>query len=91
MAHFAKVNENGAVEQVIVVSNESCGEPALSFPDTEVVGVGFITGTLGLDGTWRQTSYNGNFRGCYAGAGYTYDEENDVFVAPVAQEDSDEA
>jgi len=31
----------------------------------------------------KQTSYNGNFRGCYAGIGFTYDAENDVFIAPL--------
>jgi len=37
---------------------------------------------LGLSGTWLQTSYNGNFRGVYAGSGYTYDPVLDEFVAP---------
>jgi len=31
-----------------------------------------------------QTSYNGNFRGCFAGVGFIYDETNDVFYNPLA-------
>ena len=85
MAHFAKI-ENDLVTQVIVLSNDVCGEPTLDFPETEAVGCAFIVDTLKLDGTWKQTSYNGNFRGTYAGIGYTYDAVNDVFVAPPAPE-----
>ena len=85
MAHFAKI-ENNTVTQVIVISNDVCGEPTLDFPDTCAVGRAFIANTLKLEGTWKQTSYNNNFRGVYAGIGYTYDAVNDVFVAPPAPE-----
>ena len=81
MAHFAQV-QNGIVSQVIVVSNADCGGG--DFPDSEAVGQAFIA-SIGLSGEWRQTSYNGNFRGTYAGIGYTYDAVNDVFVAPVVE------
>ena len=79
MAHFAQIDENGTVQQVIVVSNDNCcgGE----FPSSESCGQAFIN-QLGLAGTWRQTSYNGNFRKRYAGIGYNYNEENDVFIPP---------
>jgi hypothetical protein len=79
MAHFAKV-ENGIVTQVIVVNNETLGYN--EFPESEPVGQEFLA-SIGFTGTWKQTSYNGNFRGVYAGSGFTYDEVNDVFVAPV--------
>jgi hypothetical protein len=72
MAHFAKMNGN-TVEQVIVVSNDDA--------PTEAEGQAFIA-SLGLDGDWLQTSYNSNFRGRYAGIGYTYDDELDEFIAP---------
>ena len=70
MAHFAKI-ENGIVTQVIVIddSHESNGQV-------------WINVVLGLEGQWIQTSYNGNIRGNYAGVGYTYDRENDVFYSP---------
>jgi hypothetical protein len=73
MAHFAKI-ENNIVTQVVVVDNEH-----------EANGEAYLNG-LGLEGKWVQTSYNNNFRGKYAGIGDTYDEENDVFVAPVVEE-----
>jgi hypothetical protein len=78
MAHFAKINGN-TVEQVIVVANSDCGGG--EFPDSEVVGQEFLA-SLGLTGEWKQTSYNANFRGVYASAGWSYDSVNDVFVAP---------
>jgi hypothetical protein len=81
MAHFAQIN-NGIVGQVIVVNNETLGD--LEFPASEPVGQEFIA-SLGLDGTWKQTSYNATFRGKYAGAGDTYDETNDVFVTLVTE------
>jgi hypothetical protein len=81
MAYFAKL-ENNTVVQVISVSNDVCGEPTLGFPDTEGAGRAFIANTLKFAGVWKQTSYNNNFRGRYAGIGYTYDSAADVFVAP---------
>jgi hypothetical protein len=78
MAHFAKI-ENGVVREVIVVGNDDCGGG--DFPESEAAGQAFIA-SLGLSGEWRQTSYNANFRGKYAGIGDTYDAANDVFVSP---------
>ena len=82
MAHFAKI-DNGIVAQVIVVNNETLGD--LEFPESEAAGQEFIA-SLGLDGTWKQTSYNATFRGKYAGAGDTYDEDNDLFVSEVTND-----
>jgi hypothetical protein len=84
MAHFAKIDNNKKITQVIVVANEDCGN--LEFPQSEPVGQAFIK-SMGLDGTWKQTSYNGNFRGSYAGIGHTYNEANDEFVAPEFEAD----
>lgn len=78
MAHFAQVDESNIVRQVIVVSNDDCGGG--DFPESEPVGQAFIA-SLGLTGTWLQTSYHANFRGAYAGIGFTYDAELDEFVA----------
>ena len=82
VAYFAKL-ENNIVVQVISVSNDVCGEPTLGFPETESAGRAFIANTLKFEGTWKQTSYNNNFRGRYAGIGYTYDADLDEFIAPV--------
>ena len=78
MAHFARI-DSGIVREVIVIDNADCGGG--EFPESEPIGQAFIA-SIGLAGEWKQTSYNGNFRGSYAGIGFTYDSENDVFVAP---------
>jgi hypothetical protein len=83
MAHFARINNN-IVREVIVISDEVAPDPA---PDNEQQGQAFIADVLGLAGEWKQTSYNGNFRGVYAGIGYTYDPDLDEFVAPPIQLD----
>jgi len=82
MGYFAQLDDNSIVQQVISISNDVLGEPTLSFPDTEGAGRAFIANTLGLPGEWKQTSYNGNFRGRYAGIGFYYDHELDEFVPP---------
>jgi hypothetical protein len=81
MAHFAKVSNN-IVDEVIVVANSDCGN--LEFPESEPIGQAYIA-SLDVMGEWLQTSYNGNFRGCYAGIGYTFNAslgEYGEFVAP---------
>jgi hypothetical protein len=75
MAHFAKV-ENDIVTEVLVVANSDCGGG--EFPASEPVGQSFLA-SLGLEGEWLQTSYNSNFRGVYASAGWSYDSVNDVY------------
>jgi hypothetical protein len=79
MAHFALIDDENIVQNVIVVANSDCDD--LPFPESEPVGQAFIA-SLGLDGQWLETSYNNNFRGTYAGIGFTYDADADVFVAP---------
>jgi len=78
MAHFAQILNN-KVETVIVVANDDCGGG--NFPESEAIGQAFIA-SLGISGEWLQTSYNANFRGKYAGIGYTYDAELNEFVPP---------
>ena len=73
MAHFAKLNANNVVEQVIVVDNDDLKDN--SGIETESVGVGFCTKIFGADTKWKQTSYNATgtgFRGRFAGIGMTY-------------------
>ena len=82
MAHFAKI-ENGIVTQVIVVNNEDILDK--KGKESEKVGQEFIA-SIGLEGTWVQTSYNGNpvngvDRGPYAGIGYAWDGTK--FIAPI--------
>jgi hypothetical protein len=79
MAHFARISNDNIVEQVVVISDNVCADPA---PDNEQQGQTFIADILKLAGEWRQTSYNGNFRGNYAGIGYRYDDTLDAFIPP---------
>ncbi len=80
MAHFAKLDENNLVLEVNVVNNETLG--GLSFPDSEPVGIEFLTAWSGGYSNWKQTSYNANFRKNYAGIGFTYHPDLDAFVPP---------
>jgi len=76
MAHFAQIL-NGVIQNVIVVHNN---ELLVDGVEVEQVGIDFCHNLLG--GTWKQTSYNGNFRKQYAGVGYKYDAVADVFISP---------
>lgn len=71
MAHFAEIDENNIVQRVLVVDNA-----------LENRGADFLANDLGLGGNWIQTSYNNNFRKQFAGIGFTYDANADVFIAP---------
>ena len=72
MAHFAKLDANNVVEQVIVVSNDDIKDN--SGTEVESIGVAFCQKLLGASTNWKQTSYNDNMRGNYAGIGMTYAE-----------------
>ena len=70
MAHFAQLDSNNVVTQVIVVGNDDTSDS--NGVETESIGVAFCQKLLGADTNWKQTSYNNNMRGNYAGIGYTY-------------------
>lgn len=78
MAHFAKLDENNVVTQVIVVANSDTSDA--SGVEKEHIGAAFCEKLFG--GTWKQTSYNGNVRKNYAGIGFTYNADIDAFVPP---------
>lgn len=80
MAHFAKLDENNTVLDVNVVNNSDCND--LPFPESEPVGVAFLTQWSGGYTNWKQTSYNANFRKNYAGIGFVYDATLDAFIPP---------
>jgi hypothetical protein len=74
MAHFAKLDADNKVEEVVVIPNEQ-----------EVRGNDYLN-ELGLTGVWVQTSYNANFGGKYAAVADTWDGEN--FISPTIEEGS---
>ena len=89
MAHYAKLGINSKVINVEVVANSDC-QNADGVEDEEV-GRQFLERIHNWP-LWKKTSYNtsGNkhksgddskaLRGNYAGIGYTYDEDNDIFM-----------
>ena len=87
MAHFAQLDDNNVVTQVIVVSNDDTTDS--NGVESESIGVGFCQKLLGAETNWKQTSYNANMRGNYAGIGYTYMENvatlgvgsTDIFIS----------
>jgi hypothetical protein len=78
MAHFAQLNEENLVTQVIVVANQDTADQ--DGVENEAIGIEFCTNLLG--GRWVQTSYNANIRKNYAGIGYKYDATLDAFIPP---------
>ena len=93
MAHAAKIDSNGVVREVLVVDDDKftdangklLGQKVGTFPQDTLLNE--YMESLGLHDPnsgeeWRFTSYNNNFRGVYAGQGFTYDTELDEFIAP---------
>ena len=80
MAHFAELDENNFVTRVIVVNDEDCLDDAGH--ESEAVGIAFCQTLFGQNTRWVQTSYNSSIRRMYAGEGFYYDANLDVFVEP---------
>ena len=78
MAHFACLDTNNVVTQVIVVSNADTS--TAQGDEKESIGIAFCERLLG--GTWVKTSYNATIRKNYAGIGFTYDKDRDAFIPP---------
>ena len=78
MAHYAQIDENNIVTQVIVIDNKDTADA--NGIEKEYIGAAYCERLFG--GTWKQTSYNGNIRKNYAGIGYTYNADIDAFVPP---------
>lgn len=80
MAHFAKVNDEWVVEQVIVVNNKVLlNEDGI---ECDWLGEQFCQQLYGVDTKWIQTSYNGNKYKNFAGIGYTFDPDRNAFIPP---------
>jgi hypothetical protein len=71
VSHWAEIDDNNIVLRVLVGdNNDPAGDEGYSW----------LIDNLG--GTWIKTSYNSKIRGTYAGIGYSYNEEEDIFVTP---------
>jgi hypothetical protein len=77
MAHFAKLDENNIVLEVNVVNND-----VLDPNNEEASGIAFLTEWSSGHTNWKQTSYSGSIRANFAGIGFRYDSDFDVFIAP---------
>lgn len=78
MSHWAELDDNNVVIRVTVGDNNDLAGDE---------GYQWLVDNLG--GRWVQTSYNGNFRGVFAGVGYLYDPVKDVFVEPEETESNE--
>lgn len=79
MAHFAQLDNDNVVTQVIVVHNNELLENG---NESEAKGIAFCKSLFGSDTSWAQTSYNNTFRKNYAGIGYKFDNKIDAFIPP---------
>ena len=82
MAHFAELNSSNKVLQVVVISND---EVNANGGDQSSQAETFVSNLIphSTGGTsWKQTSYNNNFRKQYAGINHTYDASKDKFILP---------
>ena len=73
MAHYAFLDENNIVTEVITGIDET---ELIEGLDTETWYGNFRNQVC------KRTSYNGKIRKNYAGIGFTYDETRDAFIAP---------
>lgn len=80
MAHFAKLDDNNTVTQVIVVNNDILLDANNN--EVESLGIEFCQSLYGENTNWVQTSYNNSMRKQFAGIGYTYDSQKNKFIAP---------
>jgi hypothetical protein len=81
MAHFAELDEDNTVLRVISISNGQILDLNTQ-QESEEIGIAFCKQLFGEHTRWVQTSINNNFRRCYAGPGYKYSLEKDVFYPP---------
>lgn len=80
MAHFAEIDNNYQVIRVLKVDNLKCVDAEGN--EHEEVGVEFLKSLYGEKTNWVQTSYTEKKRRMFAGKGYIYLPEQDIFVPP---------
>tara|TARA_R100000655_G_scaffold48817_1_gene86282 strand:+ start:784 stop:1242 length:459 start_codon:yes stop_codon:yes gene_type:complete len=82
MAHFAELDNNNEVIQVIVISNEDVDANGGDYSSQAETFVANLIPHSENGVAWKQTSYNNNQRKQYAGIGLTYDAAKDKFILP---------
>jgi hypothetical protein len=89
MAHFAKINTDNIVVDVVVVKDN---EILIDSLENEQKGIDFLNSLFNTNYNWKKTSYNTYggvhindgtpFRKNFAGIGFTYDSGRDAFISP---------
>jgi hypothetical protein len=92
MAHFAQIDNNNIVLQVIIVNNYSILSTSFTIVGGNIVrgetkeieekGIAICRNLFGQNTNWVQTSYNSTFRKNFAGIGYVWDPVKDAFIPP---------
>jgi len=80
MAHFAQLDKNNKVIQVIVIDNNVTHNA--DGVEQETLGIAFCKSLFGEDTKWVQTSYSSSIRKIFAGLNYTYEKDKDRFIPP---------
>jgi SAM-dependent methyltransferase len=78
MANFAELDESNYVLRVIVIADDKC--------PTEEAGIAFCKSLFGQDTNWLRTSYTGSYRRQYAGIGFQYIPNRDIFFEPMPRD-----
>ena len=80
MAHFARLDDNNKVENVIVVANRNTNDE--NGVEKEEIGIAFLKNIFGEESKWKQCSYSGSIRKNYPSIGWFYHEKLDIFLPP---------
>ena len=72
MAYFTKLGVGDVVESVVVVNDD--------IATSEQAGIDFLNTTYKTNDVWKQSYIDGSQRG-YAGIGYSYNKDSDLFIA----------
>ena len=80
MTHYAELDENQKVINVVYLDNEIITDKDGN--EVDQLGVNHLHQHHGSDRKWVRTSYSGNFRNKYAGIGDSYIEHLDAFIRP---------
>lgn len=81
MAHFAKLDDNNIVTEVIVVNNSILLDE--NGVEQEELGIKFLKSLYNSSTNWKQCSYSMQIRKAFPGIGYIYNPTTDTFISPV--------
>lgn len=80
MAHFAQLDKDNKVIQVVVINNDVTHDE--NGVEQEALGIAYCKSLFGADTKWLQTSFSASIRHKFAGVGDTYSAEHDRFIVP---------